>query len=238
MKKLLLAFIPAAALLASCASTETADSSTVKQTEIYPSYDIKYDAADGNLRATASFRFGGASGTTMRLVDPSKVTYNGKDMEKQNNFLSGTYYSYSIAGYESTHTFEYTDNDGKKYKNTIALEPCKFDERTMTVPDGKAFNATVTIGDPKDVTLYASDTAHIDEAMLSSDPNAKVYYDASAKTLRVAPEFFEHIRSSECSLILKSVKTKDQLDQTNHLGGSMEIEYRSQPLKITRSKTI
>ena len=101
-----------AIMFASCASNETANSDTVSQSEIYQSYSVDYNDADMELSATASFRFGGNKGTTLALISPSQVTFNGEKMAQDNNMFSGTFYKINRqAKFPGSFNFVYTDSD-------------------------------------------------------------------------------------------------------------------------------
>lgn len=109
-------------ILASCASNETSDSNKVAQTEIYQSYFVDYDASKNELEATASFRFGGQNGTTLRLVDKSKVSYNEKPLSAKTSAWTGTSYQYQVNGDAVVeHTFIYVNNDKQTFKNSVPL---------------------------------------------------------------------------------------------------------------------
>ncbi len=93
-------------LLTSCKSNETSDSNKVAQSEIYQSYFVEYDASQNEFEATASFRFGGENGTTLRLVDKSNVLYNNNTMSAQTSAWTGTSYIYKKNGAVGVeHTF-------------------------------------------------------------------------------------------------------------------------------------
>ncbi len=109
-------------ILTSCASNETSDSNKVVQSEIYQSYFVDYDASQNEFEATASFRFGGQNGTTLRLVDKSNVVYNNMPMSAKTSAWTGTSYQYSKNGaVGSEHSFLYVNNDNESFKNTVPL---------------------------------------------------------------------------------------------------------------------
>jgi len=109
-------------LLVSCKSNETSDSDKVAQSEIYQSYFVEYDASQNEFEASASFRFGGENGTTLRLVDKSNIAYNNSPMNAQTSGWTGTSYVYKRNGTVGVeHTFLYVNNDKESFKNTIPL---------------------------------------------------------------------------------------------------------------------
>lgn len=108
--------------LFSCASNETSESNKVAQSEIYQSYFVDYDASQNEFEATASFRFGGQNGTTLRLVDKSNVVYNNMPMSANTSAWTGTSYQYKKNGaVGSEHSFLYVNNDNESFKNTVPL---------------------------------------------------------------------------------------------------------------------
>lgn len=109
-------------------STETIDSTEVEQDEIHGTYRVTFDAARQSLRASAQFRVGGSTGTTVRLQSPSEVLFDDDGMTLRDGDealinLVGTYYSLerSVPSPDAWYAYEYTDGDGRTWVNTIEV---------------------------------------------------------------------------------------------------------------------
>lgn len=140
-----------------CRSCETIDSSKLDPSEIYQEYSI---SASAKTRVTAEFRVSGPTGTTIALVPPAMVEYNGKTMDESlRTVLSGTFYSDEADGFVGAHTFVFTDSSGKRFTNSITLDPIEIRAEnieinkaapTIVVPlsrglaDGESINLQIT----------------------------------------------------------------------------------------------
>ncbi len=144
MKKIFIAIIIVCAF-ACCVSNETANSDTVKQSEIYQSYAITYDAGDMELSATAFFRFGGSAGTTLSLVKPSSILFNGTEMAMGKNIFSGTFYEINQQVHASlSYKFIFTDTEKKTYINTASIDPIEINEYPEKIKKTEGFKVSWT----------------------------------------------------------------------------------------------
>lgn len=107
----------------SCGSSETEDSDFVNQSRVYQGLSVDYDDEAKKLSWNAKFTFSGATGTTLELVDSSKVYVNDQRLQKTTSKLDGTFYRLSkqSKGGDSSHQFTYIDNEGTTYRNSIAM---------------------------------------------------------------------------------------------------------------------
>lgn len=114
-------------LLVGC-STETEPIDKVDQGSIYQSYSVTYDSKSDTTSVTAEFRFGGSSGTTLRLTGGASVKNNHAALSER-SFL-GTRYRGEKQGFHPNHTFEFVDVRGNRYVNSITLER----DRDVNIP--------------------------------------------------------------------------------------------------------
>jgi hypothetical protein len=236
-KLFVLLLLAAAILFSACASRDTAESSTVQQTEIFQDYLA--DWSDGQFTVTATFRFGGPTGTTLKLTPPSRVAYNGIDLPASKGALTGTIYRFTSSTYQPNLSFEFRDTAGKPYLNSIDLVPVEF-----AVPPTKAAKAsrvvlpiTRIVGE-SDTTGYLTltDSAgddHIAEVKVSrgavSAPNS-VYFDQGSIVLE--PEFLKGISAGAGKVALR-IERKQTPAQVTHLGGSIAVRYQVKPIALT-----
>lgn len=118
MKKFLLiatSLISSAALFG-CVSFETTKSNLVSPPAVHQLYRVTYDENSSTVKAEATFRVGGPGGTTIELVEPTKVVFN--DMPLSRTHFLGTYYEIEASARSMAFTWNFTDQAGKEYTNT------------------------------------------------------------------------------------------------------------------------
>ena len=222
MKKLLCSFliILFVLMLYSCVSNDTANSDTVKQNEIYQSYTITYDAGDMELSATAFFRFGGASGTTLNLVKPSNILFNGQEMNLEKNIFSGTFYEANMQTNSlKSYSFLFTDTDKKKYKNSTSIDTIDIDEYPKIIKKSE------------DIKITWKGTPVKQNEKVSVFIEGKDFMNCSASTdvvgtnsIIIYSELLKDIKVGDANIVLKREKKID-IKGATHLGGSLTIIY-------------
>jgi len=229
MKNLLFFFFAVALIfmLPACVSNETANSDTVKQSEIYQSYTITYDAGDMELSASAFFRFGGSAGTTLNLVKPSNITFNGTEMAMGKNIFSGTFYETdqqvtSLGSY----TFIFTDTDKKTYTNTSNIDPLEVSDYPESFNKGQGLK----------VQWKGKPVQQNERVYVSLE--GKDYVNCSASTeivgtnsVEITPDLLKDIKPGDANIVLKREKTS-ALSQATHLGGILTIDYVAKKVAV------
>lgn len=213
-------------VLASCASTDTANSDTVKQSEIYQSYSISYDAGDQELYASTSFRFGGSTGTTLNLVSPSKITFDGEEMARDNNIFSGTFYNISkqvqfIGQYE----FVFTDADNKTYTNKATFAAIEISEypNQADKSTGLMVKWTTPVKNNERVYLYIEDGKN-NSGYSSTEM-------VGATSLELSAENLKALVSGNVNIYLTR-ELNSSLAEATHLGGNLYLKYISKKTGI------
>lgn len=241
MKKLALLFVLPllAVFLISCKSTDTAESSTVAQTEIYQDYLFEYE--DGKATVTATFRFGGPTGTTLSLTSPSRVSYNGIMLQPSKAPFSGTFYRFSGSQYPPDVGFEFTDTANKTYLNSIALAPFEFKSAPPNAGKSERLLLPVTrMVRDQDTTVEltitdsagAGHTSQVKEGRGAVGFRNSVYFDDSQGAIGIEPDFLKDIPAGSVKIGVKVQKAKKP-DQATHLGGSISIRYHAKPVTLT-----
>lgn len=228
-----------AILFSACASNDTADSSAVKQSEIYQKYTVSYGLVGDETSATATYRFGGENGTTLHLVSPSNITYNGAEMRESELLFGGAYYQHDVKNYVPEHVFVFTDIDGKKYTNRLFLPSVEFENPPKTISSADTIIIPLTrsvLVPGEELELSASDTNGIDSKFITADMKSTAWLDSKSNSLIILPAFFGKVKSSEFKLGLRAVVRKQPLDQTGHLGGEAYVSYTSQEITLKRIK--
>lgn len=241
MKKIALLLLPVVTVgfLSACRSTDTAESSTVAQTEIYQDYVLDFE--NGQATATATFRFGGPTGTTLSLTSPSRVTYNGIPLSPGKVLFAGTVYRFTGTEYPINATFEFTDTAGKTYTNSMALAPVEF---TSPPASGKKTERLVlpvtriVKDDNTTVELTITDAANADHTSEVKDGRgvvgfrSSVYFDESQGGVAVEPDFLKDIPAGSVRVSLRVRKTLKPA-QATRLGGAMTARYTAKAVSLT-----
>ena len=229
MRKIIYSFSIAiiAFALYSCVSNDTANSDTVKQSEIYQNYTITYDAGEMELSATAFFRFGGATGTTLSLVKPSNVLFNGQEMTPGKSIFSGTFYEINLqASSEKSYTFLYSDNDKKTYKNSASIDVIEIKEYPKIIKKAEGLKVTWN-GSPVQQNERVSLSLEGKDFMSCTALTDVV----GANSVIIPAEYLKEIKSGDADIILKREKNID-LKETAHLGGRLAITYVAKKVTV------
>jgi hypothetical protein len=218
----------------SCPSNETTQSNKVAQTEIFQSYTVRENA--GKLEVVAYFRIGGETGTTLALVAPSKILFNGQQLTENLNTGSGTFYTIEVPKNAETGTFQFTDRKGKVYTNKIELS------KIATLAKNITANGTSPVSIPLSGSLSENSSLSVE---LSSPNNSENLFVGSIfetelaedkKSLIVKPEAFKEFQKG--NLVLKlDVTNSIPVEQGTNLGGSIAYSYKTNPVNISLTKT-
>jgi hypothetical protein len=142
-------------MLAGCARQ---NSSMVNQSGIFTSYQLSYDAGRNSLSAVATFNFGGSTGTYLDLDGGSFVEFDNQPMTKDITLANQVLYTWTQSSMSSdwiwgAHNFNYKNNDGTLYKNTVNLP---------VLPDVYYVSDTIASGQSLRVRWRVSDTLNKD----------------------------------------------------------------------------
>jgi hypothetical protein len=208
-------------LFTQCASNETANSDAVKQSEIFQQYSVGYNMAERELTATATFRFGGANGTTLLLVKPSSVLFENQAMPNETNVFSGTYYEMNFqTGIKPGYQFVYTDGDGKSYVNRALIIPAEITSAPKLIDKNEGFSVSwdYPLQNGESIHLFVED---------KTGNTATVYYNAvGSTTMKMNPAELKNLKTGEVHVFLVR-ENISALENAAHLGGSMFVKYTS-----------
>ncbi|TND00375.1 MAG: hypothetical protein FD123_4371 [Bacteroidetes bacterium] len=230
-----------AGLFAGCASNETAESSAVKQSEICQTYYVSWVGEMQQYRASATFRFGGATGTTLHLSSPSEVKFNGQKMNEEKMLFGGATYGFESKSYSETSTFEFMDTDKKKYTNSFSFAGIDFKENPQKISSKSAFEIELTrdITTADQVKLHVQDTLNAFSADIKTGTaSAEVRYDAASKKLVIQPSFFRTMADVPLTLWLEASFTDRTLKESADKGGTISFSYTSREIKVTRVEDV
>lgn len=237
MKKLCLLLILASVLVfTGCPSTETIESRKVASTEIYQYYSIS--ASKNRTNVSATFRVGGATGTTVDLDAPAKILHNGKPMnERKPDFMKGTDYGDSAEEFVPTHKFAYTDAKGKTWQNDIAVQALEINSTEIIISKRKGGKITFSRPVGKDETVEISinsDQNPPDESKTKSRKKVpqKVYstqlqvaFNPARSIAAISPISLKNFAEGTASISL-TVKKSKQISQSAK-GGQIDFTYNA-----------
>ncbi len=226
MNKFKLLLFSISLVLISCRSNETSDSDKVVQTEIYQSYSVVYDVATKTQSVSASFRFGGINGTSLRLVKDSKVSWNNEPMHDDKSIFTGTFYETKKAGeLISDNTFLYIDNDGKTYKNTVPL--LKADPYIEGNVISKQASNTIS--------WYGLPSSAMDQVKIILKDSIKEYYFyptiIGSNDIVIKPSDLNQVKEGNANIQIQRTVTSS-LQNGNSIGGEIYSEYLSLPIIV------
>lgn len=224
-----------------CWSTDTIDSTDVEQDEIHGDYAVTFDDETGSLRATAQFRVGGPTGTTVRLQSPSEVRFEGQSMTVRDGDealinIIGTYYraSLSVEQPEAEYLFSWTDGEGRTFDNVLemaesieVIEPFEDVQHSRGEDLVVEFDPPVGPGD-ESVTcyLFGPDAEEEDEDEIDSD-----WVDAGSQCIFTKETLASFVDGRARLEVRRRLEHEHQ--QGHHrTGADMSSTYESAPVFV------
>jgi len=115
----------AAILLASCQSSEIANSKDVNPNAIHIAYSVTYTEGEETVTCRATFRFGGNKGTTLVLNSPTKIQLDGQTIKVDSSKFFGAYYQVEkpFAAFAGKHEFTFFNANGSSLKEGFVFKP-------------------------------------------------------------------------------------------------------------------
>jgi len=211
----------------SCVSNDTANSDSVKQSEIYQSYTFTYNASDMEMSATAYFRFGGSSGTTLLLSKPSSITLDGVEMAMGKSAFTGSYYELNQqTPFKGIYQFVFTDTEKKEYKNKLMIGNLAIINTDATISRKKGMTIKfegLPVANGEKVILTIQDVNH-GTRTVSTDIE-------KTSTITLKPEDLKDFPLGDANIFLTR-EQNSKLFQATHLGGNMNASYISKKVGI------
>jgi hypothetical protein len=220
---LLLAFC-LVATLAAC-SIDTMDCTKVSQSEIYQDYSVSYDADEDETAARATFRAGGATGTTLNLDGSCSIAHNSISIDKDGFTILGTHYSGEKSGLVSSSTFTFTNNDGDTFVNAIATPSAvsiSSPPATISRSAGVTIAFSPAVAASETVTIYI-DYQNGNSTGFTSDSTSTV----GATQVTLAAGRFSSLGNYAVTIQAQRSKNKDLDQASTGEGGYMQAAYRS-----------
>lgn len=210
-----------------CASSETEDSSNVNQDRIFQLHTANFDAVNGEFKWTASFTLGGATGTTLELVNGSSVTVNNQTMEKLTTGVSGTFYIRKEQTKISTEpqTFQWKDTSGKAFNNSISLNTVAFPSDFKS-SFSKSQDITIAWAGDKLSGTYDWISLEI-KAKANNELAIKRINDSGATSISVSAKDLAKLGVGDIELQLSRYSGWIDLKEATSVGGSIGYNYYS-----------
>lgn len=254
-------FLPAAVILMfilGCRSCDTIDSTKLDPSEIYQDYTIS--ASNDGTIVSATFRAGGSTGTTIELLSPSKVEYNGKPMTANvRTFLNGTFYTSGSNGFSSSNTFFFTDASGNRFSNSVNISPIEINGENIQIKQGmpaeivisrplaNGERATISIVSetkpPASNTLgNSSNNGRSNSSNSNNEPPPLDYSSditpgagSEPNRLKIAPEWLKNFVQGKATMKIV-ISSSALLQQTGIRGGALNYNIYSPEVGVTIEK--
>jgi len=111
--------------LFSCTSNEIGNSKDVNPDAVFFDYRIWADESREDVTVNLQYRMGGKNGTTLVLDEPSKVLFDGEQLQPDSAKVTGAYYEIQrpFSSFAGKHTITFTDLNKKEYKEEFEFIP-------------------------------------------------------------------------------------------------------------------
>lgn len=124
-------------------SVDTVGSHEVQPHAIHQNFWLSYGEETNSTEFSATFRVGGPTGTTVKLVAPAELQVDGNAVESS-TFL-GTHYRKSIAkSYKQSATIYWLDANKKGYTNVLTIHPVAIPAQLPAVRLGSEYTIAVS----------------------------------------------------------------------------------------------
>lgn len=221
-------------LLTGCVSIDTVASNNVNPSTIYQGYTIAGNSKETKLYAF--FRVGGSVGTTVELVAPSRIQYNGEDlMKSEPNFLKGTSYVASASGYQPKHEILFSDSEGKNYRYNMTLEAIEFQPKSAVVLKRSQQNfislSRVPIDSSEKIEIVLTNEEFQSHEKNKVSIDLPQTFDPMKNVLIISPETLKKFPNGTATIVMTSSKSVS-LEQFSKIGGNFTVNYEAEHLKI------
>jgi hypothetical protein len=191
---------------------------------------------------TAHFYYGGLY-KSVDLDAPSKIEHNGAELPQVAfDFPFGTRYAKNLSGLETRHSFVYTNNDGKVFRNELSFAPIELPSEEIAFshsrevkiqlsrPVEKDENVSITLKSlvvPPDAGKSNTD-APVNKSADQEDYDISLTdeLDATRAAIILKPKNFKKFVRGKAVLSLRVTRTI-ALQQANESGGFLRYNYDS-----------
>ena len=221
-----------------CQMMETVESTKVSQSEITQTYVVT--ATSEGTEITAQFNLGNW-GKSVDLDAPSKIEHNGSELPQVSNFVQGTFYETGLSGVQKNHSFVYTNNDGKTFRNEMSFEPLEITVQEITVSRSQETKIQLSrvVGNDEKVSILLNSSEKRPEPANSNNTPEMFKKDAPQYDLSLNNE----LDDNRSAIILKpknlrkfvngsavltvEISREIPLQQQTQAGGTMRWSYNS-----------
>jgi hypothetical protein len=124
--------------LFSCTSNEISNSKDVNPDAVFFDYKVWADESREDVTVNLQYRMGGKNGTTLVLDEPSKVLFDGEQLQPDSAKVTGAYYEIQrpFSSFAGTHTITFTDLNKKEYNEEFEFVPFTVDSISSVMHRG------------------------------------------------------------------------------------------------------
>lgn len=205
-------------------STATEKCTSVNQDRIHQSLSASYTKSDNSTQASARFRFGDGTGTTLEMDGNCNITHGSITLSKS-TFL-GTSYSGDATGFVANHTFIFTDNNSKTFTNSSTIREIAF-ARSAPTTVSRTGTTTVTFSP----ALETGETAYL--YLVGQKTNVSGYSDVlGSTTVTISESDKKDFPLGTAEIYLQLIKSPSLTEKTS-TGGSFTTSYENAHESVT-----
>jgi hypothetical protein len=214
-----------------CTPVETGNIKDVTQSEIYQNYSIESDGSSTTVSAKLSFA--GANGTTLKLTNPSKISFDGQPLDEKTGTYTGTYYEKRFDTVLNTGTFAFTDTKGKNYTNKVSLAEIDFKTSPTSINRG-VINRLPVLNGEKIASSHVNIEIEYENKQGFQEKNVPVfpqkqdansaYFDAKTNTIVLEPTVWQGINATKVELQI-TADSEEKLQQSTNIGGKITSHF-------------
>ena len=227
--------------LFSC-SSDVVESKDVNEEQVFRSYNVTHDAGTRSTYMSAQYRVGGATGTTVRLTEPSHVNVSGAPLLINDNnatatrtLFTGAFYSSSqiVESPDHSYTFIWSRKDGSQVSDQINLAAPVY---ATSLGSGDAIRRNHDLDIILDLSVSAADesvTAQILATNIATSEGSVRLATATTSygnVIHIPAADLQKLASGEAQLTLQHHTYRTMPRSSQSLGGAIESAYVTTPL--------
>lgn len=213
-------------------STDTVGSNDINADAIHQDYSLYYQEQNNSSSLTAQFRVGGSTGTTVEIEPPAQLYMNGMS-PKKSTFL-GTSYSVSQSGALLQGQFDFVDNTGKLYSNSVLLKTITINANLAPIMLGTNYYVPVLT---HPLTAGDNVSAVLEQEFVEGGISRYVFiqgqYQATTSSVAFSSYDLSRLRNGIARLTVSRTHHQSLTQASPRGGGEISSSYSSRPISLT-----
>ncbi|MBS1793081.1 MAG: hypothetical protein JSS81_04460 [Acidobacteria bacterium] len=222
-------------LSAGCSWIETVESTKIRQSEIAQHYTVR---ANRDQTIVSAYFQQGNWGKSVDLDAPSRIEDNGRELSQSSLNILGVSYGVRIDSFEAAHSFVYTNNDGRIFRNELTVEPLEITAEEVAVNRSQETRIALSraVGDDEKITVSlkseltppagANTNARPKKPVEDYEISLNNELDATRTLIVLKPKNLKNFVIGKAVLTVETSRELP-LRQQNPAGGKMSWSYSS-----------